>query len=314
MDLELNEDQRAILDGAEALLEKHVDLEATTALGVAGSCDDALRAALEESGFLDLGLDDETSWLEAAQLVEATSRAGGLIDIGAAALVAPATCGRAIPGPIALVAQDHSGPVRFGAQARSALVDRGDEALLVAISPDEARAVETNYPWPIGRLPGQGLEGESLGRGSGERMRRFWRLAIAAECIGAMQAALDTTIEYAKQRRQFGRAIGSFQALQHRFAEMSVLIEGGRWLVYEAAYRNGDAASAAAAAAHVTHSALRVLIDTHQLTGAMGYTREHALHLWTMRLPVLRLELGGTRRHRIEAARARWGCGRPPAG
>jgi alkylation response protein AidB-like acyl-CoA dehydrogenase len=312
VDLELNEDQRAILDGAEALLEKYVDLEATSALGEAGHCDDALRTALDESGFLELGLDDETGWLEATQLVEATSRACGLIDIGAAALVAPATSGRAIPGPVALVEQGHSGPVRFGAQARSALIDRGDEAFLVVIDPDEQRAVETNYPWPIGRLPEQGLEGESLGPGSGERMRRFWRLAIAAECIGAMQAALDTTVEYLKQRRQFGRAIGTFQALQHRCAEMSVMIEGGRWLVYEAAYRRADAQSAAAAAAHVTNSALRVLVDTHQLTGAMGYTREHPLHLWTMRLPVLRLELGGARRHRIEAARARWGSG-PPA-
>ena len=311
MDLELNEDQRAILAGAEALLAKHVDLETTGSLGEAGRCDDALRTALDESGFLALGLDDETSWLEATQLVEATSRAGGLIDIGAAALVAPATCGRAIPGPVALVAQGHRGPVRFGAQARSALVDRGDEVQLVAIAPDEQRAVETNYPWPMGRLPEQTLEGESLGPGSGERMRRFWRLAIAAECIGAMQAALDTTVDYVKQRRQFGRAIGSFQALQHRFAEMSVLIEGGRWLVYEAAYRDADAQSAAAAAAHATNSALRVGVDTHQLTGAMGYTREHALHLWTMRLPVLRLELGGARRHRIEAARARWGSGPP---
>ena len=121
-----------------------------------------------------------------------------------------------------------------------------------------------------------------------------------------MSAALDTTLEHVKQRRQFGRAIGSFQAVQHRLAECAVLVEGSRWLLYEAAARDAEAEAAATAAAHATAAANRVFAETHQLSGAMGFTREHDLHVFSMRLQILRLEHGGTAGHRRAVARARW--------
>lgn len=309
MDLELDGDQRAVHEAVGALLGKQVDLEATTALAAEGRMDTALRAELEQAGFLDLALDDETGWLDAALLVEAVARSGGLIDVGAAAIVAPAVCGRALPGPVALMQSGHKGPVRFGAQARSAIVEHAGGVRIVELE-DDGEPLETNFGWPLGTLAGDLERGEELGADAGQSLRRFWRLAVAAECVGAMRGALETTVEYVKQRRQFGRAIGSFQAIQHRLAELAVLIEGGRWLVYEAAHFGAEAQRVAVAAAHVTHTAERVFAETHQLTGAMGYTREHVLHLWTMRLPVLRLELGGAREHRLAAAQARWLDGR----
>jgi alkylation response protein AidB-like acyl-CoA dehydrogenase len=306
MDLELDDDQQAVRDAVEALLAKHVDLDATGALVIEGSYDAALRNALEESGFLGIALEEGASWLDAALLVEHVARRGGLVDAGAAAIVAPAVCGRTVPGPIALLERGHRGPARFGAHARSALVESDGDVRLVALEPS-GKSIESNFGWPLGPVAVPASGGESLGAEAVDVLRRFWRLAIAAECVGAMQGAFDTTVEYVKQRRQFGRAIGSFQAIQHRLAELAVLIEGGRWLVYEAAHFGADAPRAAAAAAHATATAERVFAETHQLTGAMGYTREHVLHLWTMRLPVLRLELGGARAHRIAAAQARWG-------
>ena len=306
MDLELNEDQRAVQDALGALLAKHVDIAASVELTVASGFDAALRVALEESGFLELGLEEEAGWLDAALLVEAVARSGALIDVGAAALVAPGVLGHSLAGPIAVVGRGHVGPVRFGAHARSAIVQTEQGVRVVELEPDAGRAVETNFGWPVGRLPEPLAEGSDVGAGAAERLERFWRLAIAAECVGAMQGALDTTVEYVKQRRQFGRPIGSFQAIQHRLAELAVLIDGGRWLLYEAAHHGADAQRVALAAAHATGTAERVFAETHQLTGAMGYTREHTLHLWTMRLPVLRLELGGARAHRIAAARSRW--------
>jgi len=309
VDLELDGDQRAVQEAIEALLEKHVDLEATSALAAEGRMDAALRAELEQAGFLDLALDDETSWLDAVLLVEAIARSGGLIDAGAAAIVAPAVCGKAIPGPVALIESGHRGPVRFGAQARSAIVEHAGGVRIVELE-GSGEPLETNFGWPLGDPVGDLERGEELGAEALQRLRRFWRLAVAAECAGAMRGALETTVDYVKQRRQFGRAIGSFQAIQHRLAELAVLVEGGRWLVYEAAHFDADAQRVAVAAAHVTHTAERVFAETHQLTGAMGYTREHVLHLWTMRLPVLRLELGGAREHRLAAARARWLDGR----
>lgn len=309
MDLELDDDQRAVQEAVAALLEQHIDLDRTTTLAAEGRVDTVLREELSEAGFLALALDDETTWLDAALLVEAVAHRGGLIDVGAAALVAPAVCGRSLPGPVALIGRDHRGPVRFGPQARSALVEHEAGVRLVALE-GTGEPLETNFGWPVGPVSGDLTRGEELGAEAIPRLHRFWRLALAAECVGAMRAALETTVAYVKERRQFGRSIGSFQAIQHRLAELSVLIDGGRWLVYEAAYQDADAERVAVAAAQVTHTAERVFAETHQLTGAMGYTREHVLHLWTMRLPVLRLELGGAREHRLAAARARWIDGR----
>jgi alkylation response protein AidB-like acyl-CoA dehydrogenase len=121
-----------------------------------------------------------------------------------------------------------------------------------------------------------------------------------------MRAALDYTVDYLKQRRQFGRAIGSFQAVQHRLAGCAIAVEGSRWLAYEAAYKGAPAELAATAAAYAMQAAGRVFAETHQLSGAIGFTREHDLHVWSMRLQALRLELGGVGGHRRAVATARW--------
>lgn len=302
MDLELTDDQAALQEGAAALLAEHVDLEQTTTLAAEGGFDHGLRDALAEAGFLAIALEAEAGWLDAALLVEAIAHSGGLIDAGAAAIVAPALCGRTIDGPVAVMGDGHRGPVRFGGVARAALVERGEDVWHLALEPT-GETLETNYGFPVGPVDATG-QGERVG--SVRRLRRFWRLALAAECVGAMRGAHETTVEYVKQRRQFGRAIGSFQAIQHRLAELAVVIEGARWLLCEAAHDDADEQRVATAAGYAMTAAERVFAETHQLTGAMGYTREHPLHLWTMRLPLLRLELGGAREHHRAAARARW--------
>jgi alkylation response protein AidB-like acyl-CoA dehydrogenase len=129
---------------------------------------------------------------------------------------------------------------------------------------------------------------------------------LAAEAVGAMSAAMDVTTDYLKNRRQFGRTIASFQAVQHRLAECKVLLEGARWLVYEAAALDAPAEQAALAAAHALSTAGRVFVETHQLSGAIGFTHEHDLHVWSMRLQALRLELGGTASHRRAVSLTRW--------
>jgi hypothetical protein len=255
-----------------------------------------------------VALGTETGPLEAELVVEAVARAGGVVGIGAAALVAPAVVGRTLPGPVAITSSDHSGPVRFGAQARSLLIDAGDEARVVALEAGDAEPIRSNFMLPMGRLKVASGRGDSLGRGSGERLRSWWRVAIAAEAAGAMGAALEQTASYVKQRRQFGRAIGSFQAVQHRLAECAILVEGSRWRALEAAWQGAPREAAAAAAAHATAAAARVFAETHQLTGAIGFTHEHDLHVWSMRLQALKLELDGVAGHRRALARARWGA------
>jgi alkylation response protein AidB-like acyl-CoA dehydrogenase len=123
-----------------------------------------------------------------------------------------------------------------------------------------------------------------------------------------MDAALRFTVGYVTQREQFGRPIGSFQAVQHRLAECAIEVEGARWLAYEAAAAGAPAEAAACAAAYALAAAGRVHRETHQLSGAIGYTTEHELHVWSMRLQALRLELGGPGAQLRALARERWGA------
>jgi Acyl-CoA dehydrogenase, C-terminal domain len=234
------------------------------------------------------------------------ARHAGTLPVGAQVLVAPVLTGRVVPGPVALVSLAHPGPVRFGAHARTALVDCGDEARLVALSPGDGAPVRSNFMLPVGTLALDARSGESLGAGSGEALRSWWRVALAAELYGTMSAALEITVAYVKRRRQFGRAIGSFQALQHRLAMCTVLVEGTRWLTFEAASRDVPGESAATTAAYAAEAANQLFRETHQLTGAMGFTREHDLHVFSMRLAALRLELGGASAHRRAITAQRW--------
>ncbi len=107
-----------------------------------------------------------------------------------------------------------------------------------------------------------------------------------------LKAAIDSTVEHLTLRKQFGRPLGSFQALRHRMAECAVLAGGVRWLMLKAA-GTGDDGDAALAASHAQESATRIVYEVHQMLGAMGMTLEHPLHLWTYRLKALLSELGG---------------------
>ena len=166
-------------------------------------------------------------------MVEAVARAGGVVSAGAETLVAAGAIDRELEGPVALARSGDAVPVRFGAHARTLLLDEGDQARLVTLEPDWREPVRSNFMLPLGRVRVPDGAGERLGAGSGAVLRSWWRLALAVECLGTLQGALDVTVEYVKRRRQFGRAIGSFQAIQHRLAQCAVLVEATRWLCYE---------------------------------------------------------------------------------
>jgi len=306
MDFAPSPEQAAIVEAVERLLGGAAGPERAAKLARTQGWDEALERALADAGFLDTAL--ETGPLEAALVIEAVARAGGAVAIGAGVLVAPLLAGRRLPGPVALAHAEGREPTRFADHARTLLLCEGDRARIVPLEPGDFAPVRSAFGPPLGRLVrGLGARGERLGPGSGERLLAWWRVALAAEALGAMQAALDTTVAHVKQRRQFGRAIGSFQAVQHRLAHCAVLVEGSRWLVYEAAYRGAPAEAAATAAAHALGAAGTLFAETHQLSGALGFTREYALHVFSLRLAVLRLEAGGPSAHRRAGAVARWG-------
>lgn len=110
------------------------------------------------------------------------------------------------------------------------------------------------------------------------------RLLLAADAVGCVRRTLDRTVAYAGQREAFGRPIGGFQAVQHRLADHAVRVRGMRLLVAEAARLLTEAAPhahryVALAELSVSGSATHVIHDLLQLTGAIGFTWEHGLHL-----------------------------------
>jgi alkylation response protein AidB-like acyl-CoA dehydrogenase len=307
VDFRPSEEQRAIAEAVAALLAKHAGWERAAALAARGAYDFELEQALAGAGFLEVALGEETGALEAALVVEAVARAAGAVAAGAAALALPIALGRALPGPVALADAAHPGPVRFAAHARTLVLLRGEGAHAVTLAPGAVSAVASSFGYPMGDVAAlREAAGEQLGAGAAARLRDAWRVALAVETAGTMAGALDATLAYLKQRRQFGRAIASFQAVQHRLAACAVQVEGARWLAFEAAARGAPREAAALAAAHASFAAKRVFAETHQLSGAIGYTREHPLHVFSMRLQALRLELGGAAAHARAAAQARW--------
>lgn len=300
MDLTLTKQQEQILEAVGALLERHAGHERAMELLPESAYDTELAQALAEAGFLDVARGDETGPLEAALIAHEVAQKVGTVSYAASALVVPMLLGESVEGPATLARMPAEAPLRFGPHARTVLIDAGDEALRLSVGPEDWEPVPTRgLGWPLARLkPGSVDRAESLGAGSGERLRSWWRVALTLETAGAMKGALDTTVEYVKNRIQFNKPIGEFQAVQHRLAHCAVLIEGSRWLGLEAAYKEAPADLAAVAATHATGAADLVMRESHQLHGAIGFTREYRLHTWTQRLPALMRELGGPTTHR----------------
>lgn len=137
-----------------------------------------------------------------------------------------------------------------------------------------------------------------------------WTL-VAADTLGAAQAMLDKAVAYAKERRQFGRVIGSFQAVKHLCAEMAAELEPCRSLVWYAAYAfdaapgvPGEASLMAAHAKALTSEVGRFVARTStEVHGGMGITDLLGLHFWFKRIGLNRQLLGGPERVREIAAR-----------
>ncbi|WP_406813882.1 acyl-CoA dehydrogenase family protein [Mycobacterium sp. M23085] len=130
-----------------------------------------------------------------------------------------------------------------------------------------------------------------------KRAYEFGALATAAQLIGAAEALRDGAVDYAKQRTQFGRVIGSYQAIKHKLADVHIAIELARPLVYGAALTMDprDVSAAKAAASEAGLLAARSALQTH---GAIGFTQEHDLSLLLLRVQALRSAWGTPADHR----------------
>ncbi|BDB45294.1 MULTISPECIES: acyl-CoA dehydrogenase family protein [Mycobacterium] len=130
-----------------------------------------------------------------------------------------------------------------------------------------------------------------------QRAYQFGVLATAAQLVGAAEALLAGSVDYAKQRSQFGRVIGSYQAIKHKLADVHIAIELARPLVYGAAVTMAprDVSAAKVAAGEAGLLAARSALQTH---GAIGFTQEHDLSLLLLRVQALRCAWGTPESHR----------------
>jgi alkylation response protein AidB-like acyl-CoA dehydrogenase len=216
--------------------------------------------------------------------------------------------GEILPRPVAVArAPDLERGVRFLDRAKTLIVDTGDDVAVVPTERLSIRPVQSIYAYPLGRLEHAGeLTGARwLGGGAVPVLRRLWRIGLAAEIAAALQAAIDFTTAYVKDRKVFRRPVGSFQAVQHRLAADIQRARGAYWLTLKAAWSGTDA-DAALAALYAQQAVFPVTYDTHQFNGALGMTLEHALHFWTFRLRWLVSELGGPRGHAASVTANVW--------
>lgn len=133
-------------------------------------------------------------------------------------------------------------------------------------------------------------------------------VALCAEMVGGMQWVLDTTVEYAKTRQQFGKSIGSFQAVQHQCADMLLMTESARSAAYYAAWAltGGDPAASGAvsiAKAYCSDAYREVANRGVQIHGGIGFTWEHDLQLYYKRSKSSETLFGDAGFHRERIAR-----------
>ena len=305
MQLSLSEDQAQILDAITSLSKPYASPPPDFREFVLTS--DDLDQALADNGFLDVAFDPDLGLVTAALIVEQLARLPYAVEAGASALVRPLL--GELTRPVCLVeAVTPTGPVRFLKPGATVVVLGAEKVVSFAAEAGEVKPVESLYAYPVAMLtPGADVEARSIVHNvSPDEVRSRWRLALAIEVAGLLRAAIDTTVTYVSERKQFGRPLGVFQAVRHRLAEDHVLATGARWLALKAAH-SGDAGEAALAAYHAQEAAARVAYDLHQFLGGMGMTLEHPLHLWTYRLKALVSDLGGAGAQGTDAAALIWG-------
>ncbi|MFC4313856.1 acyl-CoA dehydrogenase family protein [Steroidobacter flavus] len=305
MDFKLTEEQSALVEAVQAILADHSELAVSNRQGFC-HFDHKLQHLLLENGFLDAGRD--LGALEAALVTIEASRIPATVEVGASAVVAARLLpDERVEGPIALIgAGNLDKPIRNLPVARTAFVESGDDVLVVKVDAKDVETTPSIYAYPFGRFHTQpDLTRSRRIVGAAATLRQWWRVALAAECAGTVQSAIAFTIDHVNNRHVLGRAVGSYQSVQHRLVQCHMVAQGIQFLTLRAAW-SGDPAHADEAACYAQQHVKKFMVDLHQFNGAMGVTNEHLLHFWTYRLRALQSEVGGAHNAAQSIARARW--------
>jgi alkylation response protein AidB-like acyl-CoA dehydrogenase len=139
-----------------------------------------------------------------------------------------------------------------------------------------------------------------------ERVLQYGAVAKCAEMVGMAQQAFDISLNYAKTRVQFGRPIGSFQAIKHKLANMVLDVDGSRYVTYHAAWLLSEGLPAgreiAVAKAWTNEACRRVVKEGQQVHGGIGYTKEYDLQLYTRRAKAAEIAFDDSDAHREAVA------------
>ncbi len=182
--------------------------------------------------------------------------------------------------------------VDYGADVTHHLVEAtgdGEPALYLVDARGEGVATEslsTIARTPVAHCTYRGAPARRAGGAEALRfLRNAGRALCAVQCVGNAQQALDMTVEYVGMRVQFGRPIGSFQAVQHHCANMATQTLGARFLTYQAVWRLDQGLASdrqvAKAKALASRAATEVTMQAHILFGGIGYTEEYDLHFFS---------------------------------
>jgi alkylation response protein AidB-like acyl-CoA dehydrogenase len=305
VDLELTSDERDLQEGVRKLCEGRFPMEVVRGLEASGGVDRGRWGELAEAGVFTLRLP------ESAGGVGLGLREGVLVfeELGRALVPGPLVSSSLAAGVVegeVVGSVDRDGLVVESLGSLDALVVRDDSGLW-AVDPSsvegqaEARPLDPLTPVTrVASLP----QGSQVG-GPDEAAR--WRVEgaalTAALQLGSAEATLDAAVAYAKERTQFDRPIGTFQAIKHILADMLVRVEVARAAVWAAGATVdqpdvGDPARAASAAKVLADEAAlangKAAIQVH---GGMGFTWEVDAHLHLKRAWVLATQFGSTEHH-----------------
>lgn len=303
MNFEPNEDQAAFLSAVERITAGHGGAWLPT--NERHQHSPQLERDLEDSGFFACAQEPSLGPVAAAAMVMELSRLSVCAEVAASALIGPLVCPD-LPRPLAVIWGQADRPTRFLPVARTVLRVDGNGVFSAALKAGDVVVLESAFAYPMGALKdASALAWKPVDNEHARRMQDLWRVGVAAEITGCLQAGLDSVVAHVTERRQFGRPLGSFQGIQHRLAAAASKVQAARWLTLKAAH-SGEAVDAATAAGFAQGMATTISYDLHQFMGAMGLTLEHPLHRWTYRVKLLRAELGGAERQFCEVADLLW--------
>jgi alkylation response protein AidB-like acyl-CoA dehydrogenase len=330
---DLSADQRELAGAARDLLDGHASSERVRKVLNAG-VDAELWTAMAEQGWPVVALPEDAgglglTWVEACVLAEQVGYHVAPAPFAGAVL---ATRALAAAGEAALLEQIAGGQkVASVAWAGGLAVDAPSADVLVHVTPDSVTLHEiATRPEPtaamdvtrqVTRVEWSALGSESVlgGPDLATDLLDAGATLYAAELLGVAQRVLDMSVAYAGVREQFGKPIGSFQAVKHRCADMLVDVEGIRsasWYASWAVATGAPDASLAAstAKAWASDAANRVAASGLQVHGGIGFTWEHDLHLFLKRAQLSSVVFGDATWHRERLAsllKARVEAGEP---